>query len=85
VPPAGFEPTAPGLGIPRGNLSSLTSAAPSLQSRGHSPNKLSPNDPRLAGRGHMVDTGPSRPVDLKIVESKARPQDLQSSGVRKPQ
>jgi hypothetical protein len=99
APPAGFEPTTPGLGNQHPNLPDLTPAHLSLENRGFSPSDITPDDARSAGRGHFVDTeetsqtpaseppgdlAPERPVDLKVRESKARPQDILSRGKRKP-
>jgi hypothetical protein len=88
VPPEGFEPTAPGLGIPRRNLSPLTSADLSLESRDSSPDELTPNDARLAGLGHLVGTTPEAPEASnapEITDTKDQPQDLISRGGQKAQ
>ena len=56
MPPAGFEPTAPGLGIPSGGLPQVTSVYISLKLQDFPPLPLTSDYLNLAGVGHLVDT-----------------------------
>ncbi len=56
VPPAGFEPTAPGLGIPFEVLCQFTWDHIQLETQDFPPLPLTSDYLNLAGVGHLMDT-----------------------------
>jgi hypothetical protein len=59
APPAGFEPTAPGLGKLYARSPEVTCGHPAPEIKANPDSPLRQDHLRLAQRGHLVDTSPS--------------------------